>query len=116
VAFFVNVDARARASAAFAVAYLPLPLVDLYAKAGVARLRTVAVGVPTVIPVDICASAFAPVPDGCPFRIDRGDTRPAYGVGAQLTLAALALRAEFEQFGSGVGDQRLASLSLGWRF
>lgn len=112
---FVNTDVRTRGAAAFAVGYLPLPLVDLYAKAGFARLELTAVGNPTTIPIDTCLPGFVPG-YGCPFRIDRTDTRAAYGIGAQLKLSALTLRAELEQFDSAVGHQDFASLSLGWRF
>jgi hypothetical protein len=113
----VATDGRARGAAAFAVGYLPLPLVDLYAKAGVARQQTTATGTTTgPIPIHSCSGLDGPPGLGCPFRIDRTDPRVAYGVGVQVTLSALALRAEFEQFATGVGDQNPVSLSRGWRF
>jgi hypothetical protein len=111
----VSTDSKVRGPAAFGVLYLPLPLVDLYAKAGVARLQTTATGTPIQAPPpDMC---FVPPPGpGCPFRLDRNDTRGAIGLGVQFKLSSLTLRAEFEQFSTGVGDPNLASLSLGWRF
>ena len=110
----IRADGTVRGAAAFGMVFLPLPVVDLYAKAGFARLQSTATGVARPLPVDICF--FARDAAGCPFRIDRTDTRVAYGVGVQLALTALVVRAEFERFASSVGDPNLASLSLGWRF
>ena len=108
----VQADAKARAAALFAVGYLPLPIpwFDIFGKVGVARLESTD---HVVLPALVCVAA------GCnDFRLSRNDTQFAWGVGAQLKLpgVSLAVRAEYERFGSSNGDPNLASLSLLWRF
>jgi opacity protein-like surface antigen len=102
-----------KAPALFAVGYLPIPLprLDVFAKAGVADLKT---GVhasgqalcPTSIP---CLPVFIP-----PYSASHTSTRFAYGAGVQLRLATLAVRAEYERIHSSAGDPDLLSLALTW--
>ena len=71
--------ADAKAFAAYGVVFLPIPIVDLYAKAGLARWKT---------------SARA---DGL-FDLDDKGTDFAYGAGVQMNFGSLAARLEYEQF------------------
>jgi opacity protein-like surface antigen len=77
----VDFDADASAFTAYAVGYLPLPLplVDVYAKAGLARWEN-------------NASA-----EGL-FDLDDHGTDFAYGAGVQLNFGSLSARLEYEQF------------------
>ena len=74
--------------AAFGMFYVPLPMpvLDLYAKAGVAR-------------VDADVDAFDYSTD---------DTRFAWGLGAQFKLGSWALRGEYERFRLKDNDEGLA--------
>jgi hypothetical protein len=78
--------------AGFGVFYVPLPLpvVDIFAKAGLAR-----------VDVDIDAA-----------NISTDDTKFAYGIGAQLKLGSFALRGEYERFKVEGAKPSLLSLSF----
>lgn len=94
----VRTNADVKAASAFALLYAPLPLpkVDLYAKAGFARLEQ-----------DISSSSF---------RLDRTDTDFAWGVGGQLNFGSLAVRAEYERFKTDGGDPDFVSVGFAWTF
>lgn len=62
--------------AAYGMVYLPISLVDLYAKVGLAKLD-----------VDID-----------PLNLDTDDTNFAYGVGVQVKFGRWAIRGEYERF------------------
>jgi OOP family OmpA-OmpF porin len=98
----IGIDASAKFYDAFAVGYLPLPLVDLYAKAGLVRWNT-----------DVRLTTIAgPQP-----RISDSGTGFAYGAGAQVRFGSLAARLEYERFEVSNSD-RVDMLSLGvtWTF
>jgi opacity protein-like surface antigen len=110
--FNAPADAHVRASALSAVLYapLPVPLLDLYAKAGFSRLQTTASGSRIGV---LCVPAN---PNCALFRFDRTDTRFAFGAGAQVKLSSFALRAEYQRFSSSIGDPSLWSVALTWGF
>src|ERR1700685_2569744 len=85
-------DATLKGAAAFAVFYLPAPVMDIFAKAGLARLQSTLNGAQPVHPE--CLS--------CPslFSLDRTDTHFAAGVGAQYKFGPLAIRTDYEYFES----------------
>ena len=96
-------DLKMKGTAAFAVMYLPLPVLDVYAKAGIARLesqlRTV-----TTIP---CA------PPGCNvFRTNSTDSHLSAGVGVQVKLGSWTVRGEYEGFSVAGGTPGLTSIGL----
>jgi hypothetical protein len=96
-------DLSMKGTAAFALMYLPLPLLDLYAKAGIARLdshlRTV-----TNIP---CA------PAGCNvFQVESTDSHFAAGVGVQVKLGSWTVRGEYAGFSVAGGKPTLTSIGL----
>jgi opacity protein-like surface antigen len=99
-----------KGAAAFGVLYLPVPIVDIYVKAGVARLEsTVNGGLP---------SLFACYVQGCPlpFQLNRTNTSGAGGVGAQYKFSSWAVRAEYERFNAAGGNPSLLSIGLTWSF
>jgi hypothetical protein len=87
--------AEAAASSAFAVGFVALPVVDLFAKAGVAD-------------VDLDVRA----PGSGTFNFSNSDREFAWGVGAQLHFGSLAARAELEQFKLPGSDEKLKAVSL----
>jgi hypothetical protein len=104
----------ARALALFGTGTLPLPLVDLYAKAGVGRLQTK-------------SSVYYSDPNACldyggsfcdlrGTRTDRTGARFGWALGAQLKLSSLAIRGEYLRFSAPDGDPSLLSLALLWKF
>jgi opacity protein-like surface antigen len=106
-----SVSTKATGPAAFALGFLPLPvpLLDVYGKAGVANIQQTA-----VVTLGSGASACAPgvTCDG----FSRTESEFAWGVGAQVKTGALAVRAEFEQFRASGGNLNFASVGLFWTF
>jgi hypothetical protein len=103
-------DATLKGAAAFGVLYLPVPLFDIYGKAGLARLQSTVNGISEIQPQCVpCAPAL--------FRLNRTDTHFAAGAGAAYKTGALAIRAEYEYFNvSGSANPALVSLGLTWTF
>jgi hypothetical protein len=112
---YVQGDLHSSATALFGVGYLPLPVpvLDAYAKAGVARYQIsdkFSSGPLSCLPPTLCI--VGPVSYG----IDRTDARFAYGVGTQVKLSAFAIRAEYERIAASGADPDLVSLGLTWSF
>ncbi len=113
-----GVHTHPRASALFAVGYLPLPLplVDVYGKLGLARLDTTIDGTASA---QVCpASGMLPVcpPGGGSIHDSRSGTDFAYGAGVQMRMLGVAFRAEYERIASSYGDPDVFSLSVLWNF
>ena len=101
----LNASVRASATEALGLVYLPLPisLVDLYGKGGVAWLNYRASSSSSCL-----ACTF--------FNADYAQTRFAYGAGAQLKLDKLAVRVEYDRVSASSGDPSLISAGLTWTF
>ena len=105
-------NANAKARALFAVGYLPLPvpLIDVYGKAGLAHLQANASGFLDIacITAGTCGA----------FQTHRSDNTFAWGGGVQvkLPITSLSVRAEYEHFNASRGAPSLLSASLLWRF
>jgi opacity protein-like surface antigen len=107
---FTPVDVRMRGGAAFGMLYLPLPVptVDLFAKAGVARFQTIVEGGSPFACGYPCGPAL--------FRDDRDTTGLALGAGAQFRIGPVAIRTEYEHFNAAGGNPSLASVGATWTF
>lgn len=106
-----NVQATATGPAVFGVAYLPLPLpyLDLYAKAGLANIQekatvTLGSGVGTCAQGVSCAG------------FSRSESQFAWGAGSQIKSGSMAVRAEFEQFRLSGGNVSFATIGFYWTF
>jgi|HubBroStandDraft_2_1064218.scaffolds.fasta_scaffold49829_3 opacity protein-like surface antigen len=100
-------DATLKGAAAFAVFYLPAPVIDIFAKAGLARLESTLNGVDGV-QVPCCQPSL--------FRLDRTDTHFAVGLGAQYKISTVAIRTEYERFDSAGEHPSVWTLGLTWTF
>lgn len=93
-------DARMsqKGEAVFAMLYLPVPVIDVYLKAGIARLTTrLSIRTNFVSCVSPLQSiGMAPVSGS----LDTTETAFAAGAGAQWKLGDWAVRAEYERFSS----------------
>jgi hypothetical protein len=92
-------NASIKGVAAFGVLYLPVPVVDIHLKAGVARLQS-------TLEYSYCG------PCACNFclnsnRLDRSNTSGAGGVGAQYRFGSWAVRGEYERFNAAGGNPSL---------
>ena len=102
-------DAKANGVAAFSVAYLPLPFVDLFAKAGVSRIKTSVNGADTAT----CINGVS----GCNlFAYDNTQTGFAWGLGALISVSHIGIRAEYEKFGGNHGNPDFVSVAATWKF
>ncbi|MEP7243883.1 MAG: outer membrane beta-barrel protein [Gammaproteobacteria bacterium] len=96
----VQFSADGKAYAAYAVGFLPIPIIDVYAKAGLVRYET---------------NASADGPLG--FRFDTKGTKFGYGAGVQAHLGSLAGRLEYEKFDVDHTDGvELLTLGATWTF
>jgi opacity protein-like surface antigen len=102
-----------KGASAFGLLYLPIPVLDVYAKAGLARIQSQVSGLmPT--PSNICSLGL---PCGTvPFKQDGTNTGFATGLGAQVTFGSWAVRAEFERFDAAGENPYFASVALTWTF
>jgi opacity protein-like surface antigen len=100
-AFYNNGD-NTNAHALFAVGYLPLPLplVDVYAKLGVARLQS-------------STTVYGPFD---PLYVSSTNTDFAYGIGAQVKFSNIAVRAEYERVSDHGGNPDLLAVGVTWTF
>jgi opacity protein-like surface antigen len=108
----VTAMSRPKAAALFAVGYLPIPLpyLDVFAKAGVARLQSdVSATGQAMCPLNLPTCLPVAVP---PYAASGTSTHPAYGAGAQLKFKSFAVRAEYERISAGSGDVDLLSLGV----
>ena len=107
----INYDLALKGTAAFGVLYLPVPVIDLYLKAGVSSLRSQFNG-------------MALLPGPCPVNMpncnvvhqNQTDTGFAAGAGVQVKFGALAARAEYERFTAAGAHPDMISLGLIWKF
>jgi opacity protein-like surface antigen len=106
-----------KGAAAFGVLYLPVPLIDVFVKAGVARLQSTLRGSGTATN---CPPGAQCLIDGTlhnyPFQLDRTNTGIAAGAGAQFKFGAWAVRAEYERFNAAGGHPGLLSAGATWTF
>jgi opacity protein-like surface antigen len=103
-----------KGEAAFALLYLPVPVIDVYLKAGIARLTTRLYA--------SAGSAFCPPGVFCPVSqpahgaINNTETAFGAGAGVQWTFGAWALRAEYERFTALGEHPSLVSVGATWSF
>jgi hypothetical protein len=101
-------DISMKGAAAFGVLYLPVPIVDVFLKAGVARLESTVNG-------SFCSPCAC---DACrySFQLNRTNTSGAGGVGVQYKFGPWAVRAEYERFNAAGGNPSLLSAGVNWNF
>ena len=109
--FVKNGQASQKGEGAFAVLYLPVPLVTVYVKAGLSRITTNRSADYEYFGVDNCA--FAP----CRYlSIARNSTTTGFatGIGLQWKLGNWAFRGEYERFNAAGANPDLMSIGAIW--
>jgi opacity protein-like surface antigen len=101
-------DVAMKGETAFGMFYFPVPVVDVYAKAGLARLQSTAGVGFACLPICLLAPQFP--------TVSRTNTSWAGGAGVQLKLGAAGIRAEYERFNAAGGNPYLLSLGATWTF
>ncbi len=106
-------SASAKAAALYGMLYLPLPVpfLDVYAKAGLARVQQNVSG--SNPGAGTCPINF---PNCALFSFSRNGTDAAFGAGAQFKFADWAVRAEYERIQASGGSPDLLSVGLTWTF
>ena len=107
---FLATDVTMKGASAFGIFYLPVPIVDIYAKAGVARLQSTAT---TAI---VCPPGAFCIANPGPISRSRTDVGFAAGAGAQFKVGGLAIRGEYERFNAAGAYPGLFSVGLMWTF
>jgi len=102
---------RAQTLSALIFAPIPVPLLELYGRAGIARLQSSGNPYLYCPPGYMCP--LIPYPD---LRFNRTSTDFQYGAGLQVKLPAMALRLEYERISDSYGDPDLLSVGLVWTF
>lgn len=100
-----------KGEAAFAMLYLPVPVIDAYVKGGLSRITT-DMSATTALPgVGTCVIGF---PD-CGVRSGSRSTRDvgfAYGAGLQWKLGQWAVRGEYERFDAAGANPSLLAIGM----
>jgi hypothetical protein len=99
-----------KGAAAFGILYLPVPIVDVYMKVGVARLESTVNGsicTPCACELQICLHSF---------HLKGTNTSGAAGVGIQYRFGAWGVRAEYERFNAAGSNPGLLSAGVTWSF
>jgi len=107
---FLVSDVRMKGESAFGVLYLPVPLIDIFLKAGLARIESTATTNVVCPPGQVCIELATPAP------IMRTNVGLAAGVGAQYSIGSLGVRAEYERFNASGGNPSLLSAGVVWKF
>jgi opacity protein-like surface antigen len=100
-----------KGAAAFAMLYLPVPIIDVYVKAGVSRMTTDMNATATLIGVATCpiGNPNCAVVYGSRSVTDVGF---AYGAGVQWKLGQWAVRGEYERFDAAGANPSLLSIGM----
>jgi hypothetical protein len=108
-----SADVSLKGPAAFAILYLPVPVVDVYLRVGLARLQTKANATVTLTG-PLCIDTVAI----CHYSgtSSANNTGVAAGVGAQFKWGAAAVRGEDERFSAAGGNPGLVSIGRTWTF
>lgn len=113
-----SAEVSMKGGAAFGVLYLPVPVVDIYLKAGLARIQSDLNGIGTFGPhCAFSSTAACPQYLGIgPFDLERTNTSGAAGVGAQYKFGSVAVRAEYERFSAAGEHPSLLGVGISWSF
>lgn len=105
-----------KGEAAFALLYLPVPIVDVYLRAGVARLTT------DLSAVNVVPGCMSPLQCIVPGSIhnygafDTTETTFAFGAGVQWKIGRWAVRGDYERFAAVGEHPDLLSVDVTWTF
>jgi hypothetical protein len=103
-------DVTMKGESAFGVLYLPVPIVDVFVKAGLARIDSTATTNIVCPAGQLCPEIASPEPER------RTNVGLAGGAGAQFKIGSLAVRGEYERFNAAGGNPSLLSVGIIWKF
>jgi hypothetical protein len=105
-----RVDMDMKSTGAYALLFLPIPVIDIYVKGGIANVRSRAT---------LTALSCTPTP-GCvvpaPVSASQSDSSGSYGGGLQLKLGSIALRGEYLRYSAAGTNPWVSNLGVSWSF
>jgi len=104
-------DVKMKGESAFGVLYLPVPIVDVFVKGGLARIDSTA-STNIVCIANVCPETLIATPK--PER--RTNVGFAGGAGAQFKMGSLVVRGEYERFNAAGGNPSLLTVGIIWKF
>lgn len=107
---FLATDVTMKGESAFGVLYLPVPIVDIFLKAAVARIDSTATTNIVCSANQVCIELATAEPE------KRTNTGFAGGAGAQFKIGSFAVRGEYERFSAAGGNPSLLSVGIIWKF
>lgn len=105
------VRASQKGEAAYALLYLPVPIIDVYLKAGLSRITTDTSATYALTGVGTCELDY-PNCANVSIRRSYTDTSFAYGAGLQWKLGDWAVRGEYERFSAAGANPSLFSIGM----
>ncbi len=106
-----EVQASQKGEAAYVLLHLPIPVIDLYVKAGLSRITTDS-RVTYVGPLPCVGTECTSLLGDINVSRDITETAFAYGAGLQWKLGDWAVRAEYERFSAAGENPTLASIGM----
>jgi hypothetical protein len=105
-----RVDMSMKSTGAYALLYLPIPVLDVYLKGGVASVKSDAT---------LTVLSCTPTP-GClvpaPVRASQTDRSGSYGLGLQFKLGPVGLRGEYLRYSAAGTNPWVGNLGVSWSF
>jgi hypothetical protein len=105
-----RVDMSMKSSGFYGLVFLPIPVIDIYVKGGVASVKSHAT---------LTALSCTPTP-GClvpaPVSASQTDSSGSYGAGLQLKLGSVALRGEYLRYSAAGTNPWVSNLGMSWSF
>jgi opacity protein-like surface antigen len=100
-----------KGEAAFGMLYLPVPIIDVYVKAGVSRMTTDMSATTSAVGVGTCQIGDPGCSLGYLSR-SSSDVGFAYGAGVQWKLGQWAVRGEYERFSAAGANPSLLTIGM----
>jgi outer membrane protein with beta-barrel domain len=107
---FLATNVSMKGESAFGVLYLPVPILDVFFKAGLARIDS------TATTNVVCPTGQPGIALATPGPESRTNVGFAGGAGAQFKIGSLAVRGEYERFNAAGGNPSLWSVGVIWKF
>jgi len=109
--YYTGPNSHPKATSLYAVGYLPLPVpfLDIYAKAGVSRLET-------NLSYATCANPYGPTCNPVGYSFEQTNDKFGFGAGVQWKWQDFAFRAEYEQVSSPYGNPAAVTVGVIWTF
>jgi hypothetical protein len=105
-----RVDMSMKSTGVYGMLFLPIPVLDVYVKGGIASVKSNAT---------LTSLSCTPTP-GClvpaPQYASQTDRSGSYGAGLQLKLAAVGLRGEYLRYSAAGTNPWVANLGVSWSF